>query len=43
MLQRTNQEINKVSQWLDSNKLMLTVSKTNFMKKVNKDGEFGAQ
>ena len=30
MLQIANQEINKVSQWLDSNKLTLNVSKTNF-------------
>ena len=31
MPQITNLEINKVSQWLDSNKLMLIVSETNFM------------
>ena len=41
LLQITNQEISKVSQWLDSNKLTLNVSKTNFMifktsrKKIN--------
>ena len=41
MLQITNQEISKVSQWLKSDKLTLNVSKTNFMifktsrKKIN--------
>ena len=41
MIQIANQEIKNVSQWLDSNKLTLTVSKTKFMifkttrKKIN--------
>ena len=41
MIQIANQEIKNVSQWLDSNKLTLNVSKTNFMifktrkKKIN--------